>query len=455
VRADKLTVTIAGVAGGAILAGLVVCLYTPRPTPHEVPPACALPSPPTATPADRAIHAAEAEVDRDPQQTQGYVALAGAYMRKARESGDASYYLHAETAVQRALQLQPGAVAALRTLAWVQTGKHEFHEALATAERLHRQLPDDPLVNGLVGDAAIELGAYERAAAAFQKMLDLQPGLASYSRAAYLRELYGDLPGAAELMTWAVRAGSPRDPEPLAWCLVQLGNVYFNQGQLEEAEAAYQQGLAVFPQYYQALAALGRVRGAQQRYAEALALYQQAVAIVPTPDTVAALGDVLVLLGKADEAEKQYTLVEYIEHVNEINQVAYNRQLALFYADHDRKLSEALTLAEAELQRRHDIYTYDTLAWALGKNGRYPDAWKAMEQALHLGTRDALLFFHAGIIAHGLGKREQARDYLHQALTLNPHFHLIQTEVAKRLLTELEGRPSLAGGAGVNQDGHS
>ncbi|MBI3796917.1 MAG: tetratricopeptide repeat protein, partial [Deltaproteobacteria bacterium] len=315
--------------------------------------------------------------------------------------------------------------------------------------------PDDPLVHGLVGDAAMELGAYERAAAAFQKMLDLQPGLASYSRAAYLRELYGDLPGAAELMTLAVRAGSPRDPEPFAWCLVQLGNVYFNQGQLEEAEAAYQQGWAVFPQYYQALAALGRVRGAQQRYAEALAFYQQAVAIVPTPDTVAALGDLLALLGKADEAEKQYTLVEYIEHVNEINQVAYNRQLALFYADHDRQLSEALTLAEAELRRRHDIYTYDTLAWALGKNGRYPDAWKAMEQALHLGTRDALLFFHAGIIAHGLGKREQARDYLHQALTLNPHFHLVQTEVAKRLLTELEGRPSLAGGAGVNQDGHS
>jgi len=96
------------------------------------------------------------------------------------------------------------------------------------------------------------------------------------------------------------------------------------------------------------------------------------------------------------------------------------------------------------LQRRHDIYTYDTLAWVYDKNGRYADAWKAMEQALHLGTRDALLFFHAGMIAHGLGKREQARDYLHQALTLNPHFHLIQTEVAQRMLTELESRPSAA-----------
>jgi tetratricopeptide (TPR) repeat protein len=443
-RTKRLIVIILLVAIGMIFGSLAVSADTPQLSIRTDSPASALPASPSETQADRAIRAAEAEIDRAPQQNQGYVALAGAYMRKARESGDATYYLRAETAVRRALQLQPGSVVGLRTLAWVQTGKHEFHEALATAERLHTQLPDDPLVNGLVGDAAIELGAYERAEAAFQKMLDLQPGLASYSRVAYLRELYGDLPGATELMTLAVRAGSPLDPEPLAWCLVQLGNVYFNQGHLEESEAAYQQGLAVFPQYYQALAALGRVRGAQQRYAEALTLYQQAVAIVPTPDMVAALGDLLALLGKADKAEKQYALVEYIEHVNETNQVAYNRQLALFYADHDRKLSEAVTLAEAELQRRHDIYTYDTLAWAYGKNGRYADAWKAMEQALHLGTRDALLFFHAGIIAHGLGRKEQARDYLHQALTLNPHFHLIQTEVAKRMLTELENRPSSA-----------
>ncbi|HJY85082.1 MAG TPA: tetratricopeptide repeat protein [Candidatus Binatia bacterium] len=362
-------------------------------------------------------------------------------MRKARETGDAGYYLRAETAVRRALQLQPGSVAGLRTLAWVQTGKHEFREALATAERLRAQLPNDPLVNGLVGDAAVELGVYERAEEAFQKMLGLQPGLASYSRAAYLRELYGDPQGATNLMTLAVQAGPPHDPEPLAWCLVQLGNVHFNQGHLEEAEAAYQRALATFPQYYQALAALGRVRGAQQRYTEAIVFYQQAVGIVPAPDTIAALGDLLALAGKTDEAEKQYTLVEYIEHVNETNQVAYNRQLALFYADHARKLNEAITLAETELGRRRDIYTYDVLAWVYYKNGRFADAWAAMEQALRLGTRDAGLFFHAGMIAHGLGKREQARDYLYQALTLNPHFHLIQAEMAKRTLTELENRP--------------
>jgi tetratricopeptide (TPR) repeat protein len=440
---DDLPVSYAGL----VAAGLIPSSETPhRPTTpsSSLPAATPASFPAGDTLADRAIHAAEAEIARVPQHGQGYVSLATAYMRKARESGDGGYYLRAETAVQHALQLQPGSVAGLRTLAWVQTDKHEFREALATAERLHSQLPNDSLVYGLVGDAAVELGDYDRATEAFQKMLDLRPGQASYSRAAYLRELHGDLPGAAELMTLAVRSGNTSDPEPLAWCLVQLGNMDFNQGRLNEAEAVYQSARAVFPQYYQALVALGRVRGAQQRYAEAITLYQQAAAIIPAPDMIAALGDLLALVGKADDAEKQYALVEYIEHVNETNQVAYNRQLALFYADHDRKLDEAITLAEAELDRRHDIYTYDTLAWVYYKNGRYADAWKAMEQALHLGTRDALLFFHAGMIAYGLGKRGQARDYLHQALMLNPHFHLIQSEVAKRMLTELESGPSAA-----------
>ena len=394
-----------------------------------------------ASPADRAIRTAEAQTARDPQTVEGYVALAAAYMRKARESGDTEYYLRAEAAVHRALALQPNSAEGLRTLAWIQTGKHEFQEALATAEQLRRQRPDDPWVYGVLGDAYIELGDYQRAAEVLQEMMDRRPGLAAYSRAAHLRELFGDLQGAIELMAMAVRAGSGQDPEPLAWCLVQLGNLHFNQGHLEEAAVAYQRALAVLPQYYQALSALGRVRGAQHQYPEAMELYRQALASVPVPDTVVALGDLLALTGKAAEAEKYYTLVEYIEHVNELNQRAYTRQLALFYVDHNRKLEEAVQLAEAEHTRRQDIYTEDTLAWAYYKSGRFADAGTAMKQALRLGTQDPLLFFHAGMISYRLGKKEQAKDYLRRALTLNPQFHPIQADRAARLLQELDSQP--------------
>src|SRR3954462_5550133 len=113
---------------------------------------------------DRLLHTAEADIASAPQQSAGYVALATAYMRKARESGDPGYYLRAEAAVQQALTLEPHSFEGLRALAWIQTGKHAFAEALATAEQLHRERPDDPWVYGVLGDAYIELGDYEQAA---------------------------------------------------------------------------------------------------------------------------------------------------------------------------------------------------------------------------------------------------------------------------------------------------
>jgi tetratricopeptide (TPR) repeat protein len=394
---------------------------------------------------DKAIREAEAAIALRPQLSVGYTALTTAYMQKARESGDASYYGRAEAAVRQALALQADSIEALRALAWVQTGKHEFREALATAERLHEQFPNDPMVHGLLGDAAVELGEYERAETALQTMLELRPGLPSFSRAAYLRELYGDPDGAIELMERAVQAGSVHDPEPLAWCLVQLGLLYFNQGRLGRAETVYTNALAVFPQYYQALAALGRVRAAQRRYAEAIELYRQSVAIVPTPDLVGALGDVLAFAGRTTEVEKQYALVEYIEQVNQVNQGTYNRQLALFYANHDRKLDEAVILAEAEVERRHDIYSFDTLAWVYYKKKRFIDAQTAMTQALRLDTQDAQLLFHAGMIAQALGETEKAKNYLHRALEINPYFSFHDDEIARKALAELEQQTVIRG----------
>jgi tetratricopeptide (TPR) repeat protein len=392
------------------------------------------------TPADKAIREAESAVAVRPRLSVGYTALATAYMRKSRESGDASYYGRAEAAVREALTLAPDSVDALRTLAWVQTGKHEFREALVTAEQLLERQPHDPLVYGLLGDAAIELGEYTRAEEALQQMLDLRPGMASFSRAAYLLELYGDRNEAIAFMERAVKASSVQDPEPFAWCLVQLGHLYFNRGSLGSAETAYNNALTVFPRYYLAVAALGRVRSAQQRYGDAIDLYRQAIAIVPAPDLIAALGDLLLFSGRRNEAEQQYALVEYIEHVNQTNQATYNRQLALFYADHDRKLDEAVTLAEAEVKQRQDIYSYDALAWVYYKKGRLVDAQQAMTQALRLGTQDASLFFHAGMIAQGLGETDNARDSLRRALEINPYFSLRDVETARKALVEIERR---------------
>jgi tetratricopeptide (TPR) repeat protein len=166
------------------------------------------------------------------------------------------------------------------------------------------------------------------------------------------------------------------------------------------------------------------------------------------PMFVAELGDMYTRAGNSAEAKKQYQLVEYIGLLGHINQVLHNRDLALFYADHDIKLDEALTLAHKEFEVRHDIYTWDALAWALYKNGKYQEAGDAMQNALRPGARDALLFFHAGMIANRLGQTSRAKERLQTALSINPHFHVIYSEVAQQQLKTLDAQAGLTASQG-------
>jgi tetratricopeptide (TPR) repeat protein len=183
---------------------------------------------------------------------------------------------------------------------------------------------------------------------------------------------------------------------------------------------------------------LGKVSAALGKYKEASAYYQQAIDIIPQPDYLAALGDIYMVTGQSDKAHIQYETVEYIGKLAAINQQIYNRQLANFYSDHDLKLKEALRLALTELQSRKDVYGYDAAAWAEFKNGNFEDAQTFMDQAMALGTRDARLYYHAGMIALKLGDESQAREYLEQALTINPHFSILHAEEARMTLQRLQ-----------------
>jgi tetratricopeptide (TPR) repeat protein len=169
------------------------------------------------------------------------------------------------------------------------------------------------------------------------------------------------------------------------------------------------------------------------------------------PMYVAELGDLYKKAGNPAEAARQYQLVQYIGLLGHINQVLHNRDLALFYADHDIKLDEALALAHKEFEVRHDAYTWDALAWALYKNGKYQEASDAMDNALRPGVKDALLFFHAGMIANRLGQTTQARERLQQAISLNPKFHVIYADVAREQLQSLQAKTALTASKEVNR----
>ncbi len=399
---------------------------------------------------DKQILTLQDHVKRAPDDYAGYDGLGAAFFQKARETGDIAYYDLAEQTLQKALALAPPDFRAADPsvhMASVYMGEHRFSDALACAQKAIATGSGNLSAFAIEGDAYTDMGDYDRATAAYGTVQSLGQASASPlalaymndSRLAYLRFLQGDSAGAIRLMKSAIAAALqthvPR--ENLAWLYFELGERYFQGGDLEDADWSYQSGISADPNHYRSLAGLAKVRAAQGRLQESIQLYQRSIAVIPFPVYVAELGDVYQQVGRLNEAQQQYDLVEYIGHLSKLNQVLANRELALFYADQGIKLPEALELARKELEIRHDIYTWDTLAWVLYRNGRFQEASEAINKALALHTSDALLLFHAGMIYHSLAKDSQAEDFLGRALKTNPHFHLFHPEVARRTLEDI------------------
>jgi tetratricopeptide (TPR) repeat protein len=409
---------------------------------------------------DATIRALQIHLKMYPQDFKAYDALGAGYIQKGRETADASYYELAKEALNKSLDLvsnDPAAASAKTHMAVVAMAEHQFEEALSWAQAALALGSGDPSAWAIVGDALTDLGEYERADDAYARLRDpLHPqeesnGLAyeRNSRLAYLHFLRGDAPGAVRLMRAAIAlAITLRLPvENIAWSQYQLGEICCKSGDLTGADQAYRAGLAIDPHSYRNLAGLGEVRAAQGRYPEAIALYRKATAVVPYPAFAAALYDLDLQVGDSADAQKQLALVEFISALNPINERLFYRELALFYADHNLKLKESVALAKKELEVRHDIYTWDILAWVLFRNGRAPEAAEAMEKALALGTGDALLDFHAGMIEFQLGRTERARALFKRALTLNPNFHLVYARQARERLAQLADSDTRATGA--------
>ncbi len=367
--------------------------------------------------------------------------LASVYILKARETGDLVYYDRAEQALRRSLDLRTeGNYQAYTYLAAIFQAKHDFDKAVTAAKRAGAMAPTDSYAYGLLGDAYQEQGKYDRAGWAYEKMHRLVPSLFSHARLARFHWLHGDTEGALRHLRLAVERGltRSRSNENIAWAQTQLGEFHFSQGALPEAEAHHRAALSTYPGYHVATVGLAEVLAAQGHDQKAVKLYHDALQTIELPHYAAALGNLYRKLGRVDEAEQQYQRVEQLTSGTTLNEVLYNRMLAYFYAAHDRNVENALVLARKELEQRNDIYTYDVLAWALYKNGQVHEALPAMAEALKLGTKDARLFFHAGMIHSYLGQAEQSKSYLTRALVTNPYFDSLQADVANATIRQLD-----------------
>ena len=349
------------------------------------------------------------------------------YVARARVANDPGDYTLAEAAARCLDASSPGTPAALLLRGHVLHQLHRFGEAEQIARRLVATR-SFVLDYGLLGDALMEQGRLSEAVVAYQKMMDLKPFHQSYTRAAHVRWLKGDLKGATEMMRLAIGAASPHDPESSAWAWTRLAGYELQAGRFSEATRAVEAALRYQPGYAAALLAKGRILLATNDLANAVTTLRQAAGLNPLPEYQWLLADALRAQGLASEAREVETALESRGRVTD------PRTLALYLATRRKDVPAAISLAGDELRTRADVFTLDARAWTLAAGGRIADALPVISRAVAEGTEDGRLFLHAGVIQAAAGRHGEARRWLEKARRLR---HTLLPSEIDELTTQL------------------
>ena len=382
-----------------------------------------------------------AKLRADPTDQKSRLLLAEAYMQEGRVTGNHPYYdAAAMELLQEVLKANPESFEALCCQASLSLTQHHFSQGLALAQQAQELNPNSGYVYGLLTDANVELGHYDQAVKMADKMNQVRPDLTAYARVSYLREIYGDVPGAIQAMDMAVKAGFT-GLEQTEWTRVALGHLYEVSGHLPEAEGYYQQALAVRPNYAYALAGLARVAAAKHDYATAITDLKLARATVKDYAFTDELVDVYRLNHQPEEANKMAResvnmLAEAAQQANDNEELGHytDRELAYAYLK-TNELDKALEHAKIEYARRPDnIDVNETLAWVYYKRGDYKEAQKYMQVARRTNSQNPVLLCRAGLIMSKTGQAAEGRALIEKAVKTAPYLNPEVTAEGETLL---------------------
>ena len=404
---------------------------------------------------DLQIKGNERAVSLDQHSALGWAMLSGAYMDRSRESDDLATGVKAEMAARRSLELRLlGNVGAKNRLVQALLQQHRFKDALAECEKASRQgiYSDDTVV--LHVESLIELGRYDDAGLMISKNQRAFEDGAPKTVVARLLDICGKPDEAVKLYRFVaneVDQNGGMQSSSVAWFHTRLALQLAKVGDHTGAKSEFLIALKMYPRDYKAMAGLAKLASQDGNWQEAIDWGTRSDQVAQMPDVRALVGDAYAMLGDATRAEEQYARVAALvgrpsgmnDGLHEVTPSAgthghrLDRQYAIFCADHNRDPEGAYAAAIRDFDARHDVYAYDTLAWVCLKRGNIDESKKAIAIALSHGTRDPMLWYHAGEIYAAADDHDVAMKYLQGALQMDPHFDGICAPKAEATLTAL------------------
>ena len=365
------------------------------------------------------------QIKKAPSDIKARLQIAVIYLSEARITGEHPYYYPAILKIlDGVLAMDPKNFEATTFKASVKMSQHQFAEARTIAEQARQINPNNAYVYGVLVDANVELGNYEEAVAMSDKMQALKPSLESYSRASYLREIYGSYPGSIDAMKLAVQAGLPGS-EPYCWSKNILGQLYETTGQLDEAEQQYAGILALRPSYAFAMAGQARVQKARKEYDKALTTLDKAAAIMPEFSFHEEMAEIYALQGNTGKAAKTYRDVVSMLQQDARSGHTVDLELCKLYTQ-TGQLDSALFYGMNEYKKRpRNIDVNRALAWVAYNQKNFPQALAYSRVALRTGSKNPELLQQAGAIELALGNTRQSNKLIADARKTNPTFTLV------------------------------
>lgn len=369
---------------------------------------------------ESAIASYQGRVQQHPADGLDRAALAGAYLKMARVTGAANWYLLAEQEARQSLTNLPfNNDGAVMVLAEIAQAKHEFAEAVRLAEQVSGAKSLTVVVT-----SKLAMGQLAAAETAADEMVDFVPSLGSLSLRGLTRMARGDHQGALRDFQQAIAAEEPSEQRGSAQIRTFLGRLYAEQGKSEQAEQLYREALKIVPDYPLALLHLAQLETRSGDYRAANRYYSQlSTSVASQGVALQGIARIRSLQGKAAEAEWQSAETVLRQQLDD-NALGHRRDLAhlLLERGRDQDVAETIALMQTETQNRRDAETLDILAWALSRAGRWQEAQAAIREALDQGVRNAGILYRAAEIETALSHPDQAEKYIRSAQALDPSF---------------------------------